>query len=133
MGQQLFSDKVLGGGVRQRWVLQEGRAPVGLDGCGKDKVVLSAPASRSEILAERGSYRFSPWLQERVKAEELMEQRATEQNQPEGEEYQGADHSSRSSSEPLAPDGRAGPVSRRHKPGSDRRQHPKQTRARDEF
>lgn len=138
MGQWLFSDKVLGGGVRQWWVLQEGRAPVGLDGCGKDKVCLVSlclvrPVSRSEILAERGSYRFSLWLQERVKAEELMEQRATEQNQPEGEEYQGTDHSSRSSLEPLAPDGRAGPVSRRHKPGSDRRQHPKQTRARDEF
>lgn len=99
----------------------------------KMRSVVLAPARRSEILAERGSYRFSPWLQERVKAEELMEQRAMEQNQPEGEEYQGADHSSRSSSEPLAPDGRAGPVSRRHKPGSDRRQHPKQTRARDEF
>ena len=99
----------------------------------KTRSVLSAPVSRSEILAERDSYHSSLWLQERVKAEKLMEQRAAEQNKPDGEEYQGADHSSRSSSESLTPDGRAGPVSRRHKPGSDRMQQPKQTRARDEF
>ncbi|KFQ86002.1 Prolyl 3-hydroxylase 3, partial [Phoenicopterus ruber ruber] len=71
--------------------------------------------------------------QERVKAEELMEQRAVEQDQPDGEERQGADRSSRSSSEPPVPNSGARPASRRHKPGSDRTQHPKELRARDEF
>ncbi|NXN38071.1 P3H3 hydroxylase, partial [Rhinoptilus africanus] len=70
--------------------------------------------------------------QERVKAEELMEQWAVEQDQPDGEEHQ-ADHSGRSSSElPISGSG-ARPTSRRHKPGSDRTQQPKELRARDEF
>ncbi|KAM7129270.1 prolyl 3-hydroxylase 3 isoform 3-T6 [Ciconia maguari] len=71
--------------------------------------------------------------QERVKAEELMEQRAVEQDRPDGEERQGADHSSRSSSELPVPSGGARPTSWRHKPGSDRAQHPKELWARDEF
>ncbi|XP_075366929.1 prolyl 3-hydroxylase 3 isoform X4 [Mycteria americana] len=71
--------------------------------------------------------------QERVKAEELMEQRAVEQDRPDGEEHQGADHSSRSSSELPIPSGGARPTSWRHKPSSDRAQHPKELRARDEF
>ncbi|NXY75748.1 P3H3 hydroxylase, partial [Glareola pratincola] len=70
--------------------------------------------------------------QERVKAEELMEQRAVEQDQPDGEEHQ-ADRSSRSSSEPPVSSGGARPTSRRHKPGSGRTQQPKELRARDEF
>ncbi|KAF1598967.1 UNVERIFIED_CONTAM: Prolyl 3-hydroxylase 3, partial [Eudyptes pachyrhynchus] len=71
--------------------------------------------------------------QERVKAEELMEQRAVEQDQPDGEEHQEADHRGRSSSELPVPSSGARPTSRRHKPGSDRTQHPKELRARDEF
>ncbi|NXC50410.1 P3H3 hydroxylase, partial [Penelope pileata] len=71
--------------------------------------------------------------QERVKAEELMEQRVAEQNQPDGEEYQATDYSSRSSPEPLVPNGGARPTRQRQKPGSERTQHPKQLRARDEF
>lgn len=62
-----------------------------------------------------------------------MEQRAVEQDQPDGEEHQGADHSGRSSSELPVPSGGARPASRRHKPGSDRMQHSKEMRARDEF
>ncbi|XP_014812762.1 PREDICTED: prolyl 3-hydroxylase 3 isoform X1 [Calidris pugnax] len=70
--------------------------------------------------------------QERVKAEELMEQRAVEQDQPDEEERQ-AEQSGRSSSElPVSSSG-ARPTSRRHKPGSDRTQQPKELRARDEF
>ncbi|NWX18501.1 P3H3 hydroxylase, partial [Aegotheles bennettii] len=69
--------------------------------------------------------------QERVKAEELMERRAAEQDQPDGEGHQGAGHSSRSSSKPPA--ARARPTSQRHKPGSERTEHPKELRARDEF
>ncbi|XP_075294528.1 prolyl 3-hydroxylase 3 isoform X2 [Opisthocomus hoazin] len=71
--------------------------------------------------------------QERVKAEELMEQRAVEQERPNGEEHQGSDHSGRSSSEPPIPTSGARPTSRSRKPGSDRTQHPKGLRARDEF
>uniref|UniRef100_A0A8C9EQB8 procollagen-proline 3-dioxygenase n=1 Tax=Pavo cristatus TaxID=9049 RepID=A0A8C9EQB8_PAVCR len=71
--------------------------------------------------------------QERVKAEELMEQRAAEENQPDGEEYQRADHNSRSSPEPLVPSGGARLTSQRHKSVSERTQHPKELRARDEF
>ncbi|XP_074964717.1 prolyl 3-hydroxylase 3 isoform X3 [Phalacrocorax aristotelis] len=70
--------------------------------------------------------------QERVKAEELLEQRAMEQDQPDGER-QGADHSGRSSSELPDHSGGARLTSRRHKPGSNRTQHPKELRARDEF
>lgn len=91
------------------------------------------PVSRSEILAGRVSYHFSLWLQERVKAEELMEQRAAEENQPDGDGYHGADHSSRSSPEALVPSGGARPTSQRHKSVSERMQHPKELRARDEF
>uniref|UniRef100_A0A8C3LUW0 procollagen-proline 3-dioxygenase n=1 Tax=Chrysolophus pictus TaxID=9089 RepID=A0A8C3LUW0_CHRPC len=58
--------------------------------------------------------------QERVKAEELMEQRAAEENQSNGEEYRGADRSTR-------------PTSQRHKSVSEGTQHPKELRARDEF
>ncbi|NXC19040.1 P3H3 hydroxylase, partial [Corythaeola cristata] len=68
--------------------------------------------------------------QERVKAEELVEQRAAEQD---GGERQGAHRSGRSSSEPPVPDGAAGPASRRHKPGWDSRHHAKELRVRDEF
>ncbi|XP_072183270.1 prolyl 3-hydroxylase 3-like [Excalfactoria chinensis] len=71
--------------------------------------------------------------QERVKAEELMEQRDTEEKQPNGEEYQEDDHSSRSSPELLVPSGGARPMSQRHKSVSERIQHPKELRARDEF
>ncbi|XP_015728290.1 prolyl 3-hydroxylase 3 isoform X2 [Coturnix japonica] len=70
--------------------------------------------------------------QERVKAEELMEQRATEENQPNGE-YQEDDHSSRSSPELLVPNGGARPMSQRHRSVPERTQHPKELRARDEF
>ncbi|XP_061862083.1 prolyl 3-hydroxylase 3 [Colius striatus] len=68
--------------------------------------------------------------QERVKAEELMEQ-----DRPDGGELQGADGSGRSSSEPPIPTSRARPTSRRHKPGSDRTEDrtPKGLRVRDEF
>ncbi|KFO14669.1 Prolyl 3-hydroxylase 3, partial [Balearica regulorum gibbericeps] len=71
--------------------------------------------------------------QDRVKAEELMEQRAVRQDRSDGEQHPGADHSGRSSLEPLVPNSGARPTSRRHKPGSDRTQHPKELRARDEF
>ncbi|NXS51577.1 P3H3 hydroxylase, partial [Brachypteracias leptosomus] len=71
--------------------------------------------------------------QERVKAEELMEKNGMEQDWCDGEECQGADHISRSFSEPSLPNSRARPTSWRHKPGSDRMQHPKELRARDEF
>lgn len=71
--------------------------------------------------------------QERVKAEELMEQRAVEENQPDGEEYHGADRSSRSSPEPLVSGGGTRPTSQKHKSVSERTQHPKKLRARDEF
>ncbi|XP_049680779.1 prolyl 3-hydroxylase 3 isoform X2 [Accipiter gentilis] len=71
--------------------------------------------------------------QERVKAEELMEQRAVEQDRPDGEERQGTDRSGRSSSEPPLPNSGARATSRRQKPGSDRTQHPKELRVRDEF
>ncbi|KAM6095264.1 prolyl 3-hydroxylase 3 [Chlamydotis macqueenii] len=71
--------------------------------------------------------------QERVKAEEIMEQKAVEQDRPDGKEHQGADHRSRSSSELPIPSGGARPTSGRHTSGSDRTQHPKKLRARDEF
>ncbi|XP_050187950.1 prolyl 3-hydroxylase 3 [Myiozetetes cayanensis] len=71
--------------------------------------------------------------QERVKAEELMEQRAVEQDQLDGEKRQGTDHSSRSSSEPPVSSSGTKPANRRQKPGSDSKQHPKVLRARDEF
>ncbi|XP_009696413.1 PREDICTED: prolyl 3-hydroxylase 3, partial [Cariama cristata] len=70
--------------------------------------------------------------QERVKAEELMRQRAVEQDRP-GGEHQEADHRGRSSSEPPIPNSRARATSQRQKPGSDRTQHPKELRTRDEF
>lgn len=105
----------------------------GLDGCGKDKMRLVSPCEQDEDPGREGlTSCLSPWLQERVKAEELMEQRAVEQDQPDGEERQ-ADHSGRSSSEFPVSSGGARPTSRRHKPGSDRMQQPKELRARDEF
>ncbi|NXH10243.1 P3H3 hydroxylase, partial [Bucco capensis] len=70
--------------------------------------------------------------QERVKAEELMEQRAVHHDQPEGEESPGADHRSRSSSEPPVANSGAR-MSWRHKPGSGRTQQPKELQARDEL
>ncbi|XP_013813606.1 prolyl 3-hydroxylase 3 isoform X1 [Apteryx mantelli] len=70
---------------------------------------------------------------ERVKAEELMEQRAAEQDKPDGQLLQGANHGSRSSPESPVPSDRARPTSRRHKPGSDGTQHPKELQPRDEF
>lgn len=76
---------------------------------------------------------LSPWLQEWVKAEELMEQRAVEQDQPDGDKCQGTDRSSRSSSEPRAPSRGTKPADQRQKPGSDRKQYPRVLRARDEF
>ncbi|XP_008946721.1 PREDICTED: prolyl 3-hydroxylase 3-like, partial [Merops nubicus] len=71
--------------------------------------------------------------QERVKAEELMEKNRVQQNQPDGEECQGAARGSRSSSEPPTPNSRARSTSWRHKPVSDRTQHPKELRVRDEL
>ncbi|XP_032851536.2 prolyl 3-hydroxylase 3 [Tyto alba] len=71
--------------------------------------------------------------QERVKAEELMEQMAVEQDQSDGEEHQAADGTRRSSSQPPFPNSGARPITQRHKPGTDRLQHPKELRARDEF
>lgn len=68
-----------------------------------------------------------------MKAEELMDQRAMEQDQPGGDKHQGTDGSSRSSSEPRAPSRAAKPADQRQKPGLDRKQHPKVLRARDEF
>ncbi|NWV00087.1 P3H3 hydroxylase, partial [Upupa epops] len=71
--------------------------------------------------------------QERVKADELMEQRAAGQEQPDGEEHRGTDQSSSSSSKPPIPNGGARPVSQRHRPGSDKMQPHKLLRVRDEF
>lgn len=106
----------------------------GLDGCGKDEMCLVGPCKQSQDPSREGfTSSLSPWLQERVKAEELMERKAVEQDRPDGEERQGADHSGRSSSEPPIPNSGARPTSRRHKPGSDRTQQPKKLRARDEF
>jgi len=107
---------------------------VGLDGFVKDKMCLVSPCEQSQDPGREGfTSSLSPWLQERVKAEELMEQRAVEQERPNGEEHQGSDHSGRSSSEPPIPTSGARPTSRSRKPGSDRTQHPKGLRARDEF
>ncbi|NXU54262.1 P3H3 hydroxylase, partial [Turnix velox] len=65
--------------------------------------------------------------QDRVKAEELMQQRAVEQDRLDEEEHQ-ADHTGRSSTElPVSSSG-ARPTSRRH-----RAQQPKELRVRDEF
>ncbi|XP_026698244.1 prolyl 3-hydroxylase 3 [Athene cunicularia] len=66
--------------------------------------------------------------QERVKAEELMEQ-----DQSDGGDCHGAHRSSRSSSEPPVSNSRARPMSRRQKPGLDMTQHPKELQARDEL
>ncbi|KFU84155.1 Prolyl 3-hydroxylase 3, partial [Chaetura pelagica] len=71
--------------------------------------------------------------QDRVKAEELMEQGAVEQDQTDGEERQRAGGRGRTSSEPPAPNSRARPMSQRHKPGSNGTQHSKELRARDEL
>ncbi|KAM9390063.1 prolyl 3-hydroxylase 3 [Phaethornis superciliosus] len=71
--------------------------------------------------------------QERVKAEELMEQKAAEEDWTDREEHQGADGSGRSSSEPAVPNGGARPTGQRRRPGSVGTQHPKRLRARDEF
>ncbi|XP_027566230.1 prolyl 3-hydroxylase 3 isoform X2 [Pipra filicauda] len=71
--------------------------------------------------------------QERVKAEELMEQKAVEQDQLDGEKRRGTDRSSRSSSEPPVHNSGTKPANRRQKSGSDSKQHPKVLRARDEF
>ncbi|NXG77537.1 P3H3 hydroxylase, partial [Baryphthengus martii] len=71
--------------------------------------------------------------QERVKAEELMERNDVEQDRPDGEESQGADHCSSSSSKAPVPNSRDRPMSWGHKPGSDRTRHPKMLRVRDEF
>lgn len=68
-----------------------------------------------------------------MKAEELIEQRAVEQDQTDREERQGADGSGRSSSEPPVPSSETRYTSRRHRPGLERTQHPKELRARDEF
>ncbi|NXP48237.1 P3H3 hydroxylase, partial [Heliornis fulica] len=71
--------------------------------------------------------------QERVKAEELMEQRAEKQDWADGGKRPGTDHSSRSSSQSPAPNSGARATSWSHKPGSDGTQHPKVLWARDEF
>lgn len=107
----------------------------GLDECGEDKMCLASPCEQRQDPGREGfTSSLSPWLQERVKAEELMEQRAAQQDQPDGgEERQGTDHSGRSSWDVPVLNSRARPTSQRHKPGSDRMQHPKMLRARDEF
>lgn len=64
-----------------------------------------------------------------MKAEELMEQGAVEQDQPDGDKHR----SSRSSSAPRAPSRASKTADQRQKPGLDRKQHPKVLRARDEF
>lgn len=106
----------------------------GLDGCGKDEMCLVSPCEQDEDPSREGfTSSLSPWLQERVKAEEVMQQRAVEQDRSNGGERQGADHSGRSSSElPVSSSGDR-PMSWRHKPGSDRTQRSKMLRARDEF
>ncbi|XP_008497390.2 prolyl 3-hydroxylase 3 [Calypte anna] len=71
--------------------------------------------------------------QERVKAEELMEQKAVEPDWTDGEERQGTHGSGRSSSERAVPNGGARPTSQRQKPVSVGTQQPKRLRARDEF
>lgn len=92
-----------------------------------------SPCEQGRDPSREDSHCLSPWLQERVKAEELMEQRAVEQDQPDGDKRQGTDRSSRSSSEPHAPSRGTKPADQRQKPGSDRKQYPKVLRARDEF
>lgn len=62
-----------------------------------------------------------------------MEQRAVEQDQPDGDKHQGTNRSSRSSSEPRASRRATKPVEQRQKPGLESKQHPKVLRARDEF
>ncbi|NWH82667.1 P3H3 hydroxylase, partial [Piaya cayana] len=71
--------------------------------------------------------------QERVKAEELVKQRAVQQDWHDGEERQGAVHKGRSSSELPVRSSRARPTSQAHKPGSEGTQRPKELRTRDEF
>lgn len=117
-----------GGSCKREWALG------GWDGRGKDEMCLVSPCKQSQDRSSEGlTSSLSPWLQERAKAEELMEQRAAEQDRPDGEERQGTDRSGRSSSEPPLPNSGARATSRRKKPGSDRTQHPKELRVRDEF
>ncbi|NXO03612.1 P3H3 hydroxylase, partial [Rhinopomastus cyanomelas] len=70
--------------------------------------------------------------QERVKAEELMEQRAVEQERPD-DEHHGAVQSRRFSSKPPIPNSGARLISQGHRPGLDRMQQPREVRVRDEF
>ncbi|XP_064011935.1 prolyl 3-hydroxylase 3 [Pogoniulus pusillus] len=72
--------------------------------------------------------------QEQLKAEELIEQRNVKQDQTDKEECQRTNDGSRSCSDPppVANSG-ARSSSWRHKPGSERTQHPKKLRTRDEF
>lgn len=115
------------GSRKREWALG------GLDGCDKDKMCLVSTCEQDEDSSrERVTSSLSLWPQERVKAEELMEQKAVEQDRPDGERH-GADHSGRSSSKLPNPSGGARPTSRRHNPGSDKVQQPKELRARDEF
>ncbi|XP_010210683.1 PREDICTED: prolyl 3-hydroxylase 3 [Tinamus guttatus] len=71
--------------------------------------------------------------QERVKAEELMEKKAAEQDKLDRQLHQGEDHGSSSSQESPMPSDRAKTTRRRHKPSSPGTQHPKELRPRDEF
>ncbi|NXX97389.1 P3H3 hydroxylase, partial [Centropus bengalensis] len=71
--------------------------------------------------------------QERVKAAELVEQRAVEQDWPGGEERQRTVHKGRSSSELPLRSSRARPTSHTQQPGSERTQRPEELRIRDEF
>ncbi|NXA41904.1 P3H3 hydroxylase, partial [Eudromia elegans] len=71
--------------------------------------------------------------QERLKAEELLEKAAAEQDKLDGQLHQGDDRGSSSSQESPMPSDRAKTTRRRHKPSSDGTQHPKELRPRDEF
>ncbi|NWX92320.1 P3H3 hydroxylase, partial [Nothoprocta pentlandii] len=71
--------------------------------------------------------------QERLKAEELMEKAAAEQDKMDGQLHQRDDRGSSSSQESPMPSDRAKTTRRRHKPSSDGTQHPKELRPRDEF
>lgn len=114
--------------------LKRERTLGGLDGCGEDEMCLVRPCEQRRDPSREGfTSSLSPWLQERVKAEELVEQRAAQQDQPDGEERQGTDRSGRSSWDVPVLNSRARPTSQRHESGSDRMQHPKTVRARDEF
>lgn len=105
----------------------------GLGSCGQDKMCPVGPCKHSQD-PRREQFTSSLWLQEQLKAEELIEQRNVKQDQTDKEECQRTDDGSRSCSDPppVANTG-ARSSSWRHKPGSERTQHPKKLRTRDEF